>query len=275
MKKAVLQAVAVMMALLLCACSGGDATPEQEETPAEPKEPLPASELKKVFSDPESYIGERVELGGVVFTAPEYGEDTVTFQMWSDPVNREWNTIVGYGNPNLDIDLEEGQYVKVIGEIETVFEGENMWGATITAPAISAENVEISSYMDVVAPTIATAAAASPSIDQNGYVVTAEKVELSDTETRLYLSVSNNGSGNFNLYTFNMYLIQDGTQYETQTNFDGDYPELQNDIRPGVTSEAIITFPPIQQTDFQIVMEGRSDNWEENFDEYTFNFNFG
>ena len=270
MKKAALQVIAIVMALLLCACSGGNTS--QEEVSEEPKEPLPASELKKVFTDPEAYVGERVELGGVVFSTPEYDENAVYFQMWSDPVNYEWNTVVGYADP--DLALEEGQYVKVIGEIGDVFEGENMWGATITAPAISAESVEISTYMDVVAPTIATALASTPTIDQNGYSITVEKVELAETETRLYLSVSNNGSGNFNVYTFNMYLIQDGTQYETQYNLDGDYPELQSDIRPGVTSEAIITFPVIQQSDFQVIMEGRSDNWQENFNEYTFDLSF-
>lgn len=270
MKRVTLWAIIGMMVLSLCACGSGN-TPEAEQDEA-PKEPLPASELKKVFSDPESYIGERVELGGVVFTAPEYDENAVYFQMWSDPVNYDWNTVVGYPDP--DLALEEGQYVKVVGEIGDVFEGENMWGVTITAPAINAESIEISTYMDVVAPTIATASASTPTIDQNGYSITVEKAELADTETRLYLSVSNNGSGNFNLYTFNMYLIQDGTQYETTYNFEADYPEIQSDIRPGVTSEAIITFPTIQQGDFQVIMEGRSDNWQEDFDEYVFNFSF-
>ena len=148
-----------------------------------------------------------------------------------------------------------------------------MMGATVTAPAILADKVEVSSYIDVVSPTIATAAAAQPTVDQNGYAVTLEKVELAEDETRLYVSITNNGTGNFSLYSFNSTIIQDGTQYESQFNYDADYPELQTDIRPGVTTKGIMTFPPVQQGPFQVIMEARSENWDERFSEYTFDVN--
>lgn len=97
-----------------------------------------------------------------------------------------------------------------------------------------------------------------------------EKVELAEKETRVYLKVENAGSSNFNLYSFNAKIIQNGKQYEEETNFSADYPDVQTDLSVGVTTEGIFCFPAIEQADFQIVLEGSSDNWEEDLQPYTF-----
>ena len=263
------------LSLSLVACGGttsNQANPAQSGSAAEvQEEPLTQDELRSMFSNPDDYIGAKVELSGVVFGSVDSDEKGIYFQMWSDPVNIDRNTVIGYPDPSFQ--LEAGQYVKITGIVDHVAEGENMMGATVTAPAILADKVEVSSYIDVVSPTIATAAAAQPTVDQNGYAVTLEKVELAEDETRLYVSITNNGTGNFSLYSFNSTIIQDGTQYESQFNYDADYPELQTDIRPGVTTKGIMTFPPVQQGPFQVIMEARSDNWDERFSEYTFDVN--
>ena len=41
-------------------------------------------------------------------------------------------------------------------------------------------------------------------------------------------------------------------------------------MRPGVTTEGIITFPAVAQESFELVFEGSSDNYEEEFEEYRF-----
>ena len=193
------------LSLSLVACGGttsNQANPAQSGSAAEvQEEPLTQDELRSMFSNPDDYIGAKVELSGVVFGSVDSDEKGIYFQMWSDPVNIDRNTVIGYPDPSFQ--LEDGQYVKITGIVDHVAEGENMMGATVTAPAILADKVEVSSYIDVVSPTIATAAAAQPTVDQNGYAVTLEKVELAEDETRLYVSITNNGTGNFSLYSFN------------------------------------------------------------------------
>lgn len=276
-KKLLTLALSCALSLALVACGETDTNNQMNSAQSDPteeiqQEPLTQDELRFMFSNPDDYIGSKVELSGIVFGSVDSDEDGIYFQIWSDPINMDWNTVIGYLDPTFQV--EDGQYVKVTGVVDHVAEGENMMGVTITAPAILADTVEVSSYIDVVSPTIATASAAQPTVDQHGYAVTLEKVELAENETRLYVSLTNNGSGNFTLYDFNATIIQAGTQYEYQPNYDADYPELQTDIRPGVTTEGVITFPAVQQTPFQVIMEAHSDNWSENFSEYTFDVSF-
>ncbi|MBO8157855.1 MAG: hypothetical protein H0Z32_15635 [Bacillaceae bacterium] len=59
---------------------------------------------------------------------------------------------------------------------------------------------------------------------------------------------------------------------EEQYNYEAEYPEVQSDILPGVSSEGIITFPPLPEdaSKFQLYFEGSSDNWELDFQPFVF-----
>ena len=233
--------------------------------------PLTEDEIKRMYSSPEDYIGRTVELVGQVFAGVDYDEDGVYFQMWADAENFNNNTVVAYLDPSFTV--EDNQYVRVKGTVADVLVGENMMGATVTAPLIRADELAVLTYKEAVMPTIAVAEATTKTIEQRGYSVTVQTVELAEEETRAYISVTNNGSSTFSLYEFNMLLIQDGTQYEYTWNFMADYPELQTDIRPGITSEGVVVFPAIKEAPFQIIMEGDSGDWNEELEEYIFDFN--
>ena len=97
-----------------------------------------------------------------------------------------------------------------------------------------------------------------------------QKVELAETETRVYVSITNNGTDTFDMYSFNAKLIQNGKQYEEEANYEADYPEIQNDLSIGVTTEGIITFPPIEEAPFQIVLPANSGNYHEEINDYTY-----
>lgn len=213
-----------------------------------------------------------MELSGVVFNTVEYDEDGVYFQMWGDPENSDLNTIVTYPDPNFA--LESDQYVKLTGTVMGEFTGTNAFGGEISAAVVTADTLEISTYQDVVSPTLATASADVPTVEQLGYSITVQKAELAENETRLYISATNNGSANFTIYSFNMTIVQDGHQYEEESNYDADYPELQSDIRPSVTTEGVVTFPALENAPFQLIIEARSDDWDEDIQDYVFNLDF-
>ncbi|RHR10753.1 hypothetical protein DWX58_05055 [Pseudoflavonifractor sp. AF19-9AC] len=270
--------LAIAVAILLAGCSGNTESGSQEparrpsESVEEPQiAPLTEDEIKRMYSSPEDYIGRTVELVGQVFAGVDYDEDGVYFQMWADAENFNNNTVVAYLDPSFTV--EDNQYVRVKGTVADVLVGENMMGATVTAPLIRADELAVLTYKEAVMPTIAVAEATTKTIEQRGYSVTVQTVELAEEETRAYISVTNNGSSTFSLYEFNMLLIQDGTQYEYTWNFMADYPELQTDIRPGITSEGVVVFPAIKEAPFQIIMEGDSGDWNEELEEYIFDFN--
>ncbi|WP_040659714.1 DUF4352 domain-containing protein [Oscillibacter ruminantium] len=278
MKKLMSLVLALLLAATMVACGS---TPDSEshssstlsaENTSTGAVPLTASEIKQMYSSPESFEGSYVEITGQVFGTVEYEGDAIYFQMWGDPARSDLNTVVSYGDPSFD--LSANDYVQICGKVAGTFEGENMVGGKIIAPAIQATSVTKTSYQDAIAPTQSVATAGVPTQDQFGYSVTVQKVELADKETRAYISITNNGKDTFSLYSFNAIILQNGKQYDYVANYDADYPEIQTDLRPGITTEGVITFPAIEASAFQLIMEASSADWDEDVQDYTFDLSF-
>lgn len=251
------------------------ATPTQEPTQA--PEPLPTDapivylkedEIPYLYTNVNKYIGKYVNISGKIFMEPEKEEGAIYFQMFQNSVDSENNTVVAYYN---DLDVKDGDYVIIDGMVYDEFEGQNAFGGTVTAPMILATNVQISTYQEVTSPSIKTLKIDEKQ-EQYGYEIVFEKVEFAKDETRLYITVTNNGNSNFSAYTFNMKLIQNKKQYEEQSNYDADYPEVQTDLYPDTSTSGIVCFPAISQTDsFSLYIDGSSDDWDEEIEQYKFN----
>lgn len=177
------------------------------------------------------------------------------------------NIIVVYNTAGSTI--KEDDYVSIEGNYLGVTSYKSTMGYEISAHKIQATSIKKSSYIDAVSPTI-KGIELNKTMKQYGYSVTVQKVELAETETRVYLKIVNNGKSNFNLYSFNASITQNGKQFEEQTNYDGDYPEIQSNIRVGITSEGIIIFPKLEETSFKIILDGSSDNYNEDISEFVF-----
>ncbi len=229
--------------------------------------PLKGEAIKTLYSSPGSFKNHVVEIIGKVFTSPEVSDEGTVIQMYTDFENDDNNTIVHINDENFKVKTDD--YVKIVGKVGDVFEGENAFGASITAPTINAITQEIISYKDATAPTIKKINL-NKTIKQHGYSVTLKKVEFAKTETRIYVKVINAGKSKFSLYSFNAKLVQDGKQYEEQQNYDADYPEIQSDLLMGITTEGVIVFPHIKDSSFKVLLDGSSDDYEEEFTLYTF-----
>lgn len=233
-----------------------------------PDEYLAENEIPYLYSEPEKYIGRRVKITGKIFTEPDYAKDYVTVQMFQDIKNSDNNTAVAYYG--VSAELKNGDYIYIDGIVKDVLEGENALGGTVTAPLIIANNLEVKSYQDIVEPALKILEVGETQI-QNGYEVILEKIEIAESEARVYITINNNGKSNFSLYGFNAKLIQNKKQYEEQENWDADYPEIQTDLYPDTTTSGIICFPAINQEDnFVLYLEGHSDDYSEDFEDYKF-----
>ncbi len=262
-------AIAVVVLLIFVLFGGASGNSKQELLPKDERVYISEADIEKAYASPDSYRGQYVKLYGKVFGEPEKHEDAVYFQMYADPENYEKNTVVFlYGVQ----DIASDDYVVVDGVISGAYEYQNMMGGTITALQIETDSVEESNYIDCCAPTIKSVDL-NKTIDQKGYSVTLEKVEFSDIETRVYFTINNNGSDNFSLYEFNMKLIQNGTQYENDYNYNADYPQLQTDLMPGTTTSGIVVFPSLDpDAGAKLYCDGSCDNWRTNLEEYVFEF---
>lgn len=229
---------------------------------------LSDGEIPLMYSNPDSYVGDTVTLIGQVFTEPERSSGSIAFQMFQDPSGSSRNTLVYYVG---SADIKEGDYVRITGTVMGSFSGTNAFGGTIYAPAISTSQLEVISYIDAVSPSISTLNLSNATINQYGCSITIEKIELAAEETRVYVSVTNNSAEEFSFYRYSARIVQNGQQYELETNYDADYPEVSTDILPGVTSTGILTFPPLQNGAMQIILSGQSHDFSLDFEDYIFN----
>ena len=83
----------------------------------------------------------------------------------------------------------------ISGSVSGKYEGENALGSKITAPAIVADSVEVVTYQEACAPTLYTVTVQTAAQTQCGYTVSVDSVELAEKETRVAVTVTNNGQG--------------------------------------------------------------------------------
>jgi hypothetical protein len=229
-----------------------------------------SSKVDFIYSNPESYYGQFVDLTGKVFSELEKNDGYIGFQMFADPENSEKNTVIYYnGSTNIKTD----DYIKVTGYVYDTFTGANAFGGTISAPVIIATNVEKSSYIEVNVPTLKEVNYTDKIINQKGYTLEVTKVEFAERETRVYLKATNNAKDDFSIYTYSALITQENKQYEQESVWEEEYDELLSELKPGISDFGVLVFQAINQNDFKLIIEGSSDNWDIDIDEYTFNLN--
>ena len=226
------------------------------------------SEYQSLFTDASSYEGRDIQIAGKMFNSMEQDDEYKYFQMFHNLNGEDKSVVVAC--PLSSPDFAENDYVLATGKVKGTVVGENAFGGEVRALAIIAEMVEKTDYANAVNPSIRTIEANS-SIDQYGYVVTIDKIEFAESETRLYVTMTNNGLSTFYCYSFSAKVVQGNTQYETQYNYDADYQEPQSELLPGTQSSGILTFPPLDpNSSISVYFDGSSDNYDENLNTYRF-----
>jgi len=275
MKKLLIISFTILVILFVTvSCSNKSNVTSTQSSKTESKESSPGgkylteNEILQMYSNPDKYKGQKVNITGKIFVTPEYENDFVAIQIWCDIENNASNAIVYYGNT--EIKLKDGDYVKIDGTIKGVFEGKNAFGGAVTAPTIEADTLEILSYKDAVSPTIKELTFTDKIIDQSGYEVSFDKVEFAEKETRVYLTINNKSNNKFNAYAHSAKIIQNNEQFENEYNYDADYKKLQSDILPGVKSDGVIVFKAINQESFEFMIEGSSYNYDIDIKPYKF-----
>lgn len=101
-------------------------------------------------------------------------------------------------------------------------------------------------------------------VDQSGYRIEVTK------EICFYVTASNNVKDDFSIYTYSIVVTQNGKQYKLESNYNADYDELIDDIKPGITSSGIPTFPALEANDFNLIIEGSSDDLDIDLEKFQF-----
>lgn len=255
---------------LLAGCGGKEKNSGDTSEKSDKKEYVADNEIANVFSDPEKYEGKYIRLSGKIFNGPDKEENYAAYQAWHDITNSQNDFIFGLEDDSFAVD----EYVMVDGVITGTFEGENVMGGTVSCPMIHADSVEKLSYMETVVPTLKEITLENAVSEQNGISIKVDKVEFAEEETRIYVTESNGSADKFNMYIYDIKIVQNGQQIEqnmsSQSIYEGEYEQLSSDILPNASSSGILVFPAIDSSaGFQIYAEGSSDNWELDFAPFT------
>ena len=235
---------------------------------AEDAEPLlfTRENWNELATEPGKFKGAQVDIVGRVFAGVEKTSDGTAWQMFADPKNSEWNTIVMLEDS--DFDIENGDYVSVIGVVQKEQRGKNAFGGTISAPLVVATDAQVVDALAAATTPIKTIDEAA-TINQHELQVTLNKVEFAPDETRLFVTVRNGTENEANFYTFNARAVQGSTQYEAKTLHD--YPDIQSSLLPGVESSGVIVFPTMDvESSANFYLESRTDDFSTSFDQYIF-----
>ena len=222
--------------------------------------------ISDIYSNADKYKGKFIDVCGQVFNKKT--EDGITLlQINADVDNSEDNTLIYYqGNT----DVKTDDFIKVTGYILGTSEYSNALGGNISAPMIMSTKLEKSTYLEVARPTLKEIKYTDKVIDQNGYKVEITKVEFAEKETRVYVTAVNNAKDDFSIYTYSTVATQNGRQFEQESNYNANYEELKSELKPGITSNGILTFPKMEQSNFTIIIDGSSDNWDIDLKDYKF-----
>lgn len=256
MKKVIALLTVLILCIGLAGCGG-----EKDSSP------IKSSEIDQLYTSPDDFKDRTFEFTGRVLQV-EKDDDVFAIQAYYDMKNYDRNTVIYYSNDSFNADTDD--FIHVTGTIDGEFSGENALGGTVTAPIVIADNVELVDYQTALAPTIKEIVPTDNNQTQKGYSVTVDKIELAESETRVYLTVKNEGSATFNLYSFDAKLIQDGKQLDAQDNYEAEYPQVSSDLKKGASTEGIICFPAIEEKNFSLSFSAMSENYNETIKDFKF-----
>ena len=207
-----------------------------------------------LVGDPNSYKGATVNIVGQIFDVQQTA-DGIAFQMWADPANSEWNTIVVAQDTGLN--LAQDDYVRVKGIVREEYAGQNAFGGDVSAPLVDAVLVTKTTVVGAAQP--ATHSLGRATYTQAGITVTVQRIDFATNETRVLVFITNNSSSGFSFYDSSAKLIVGGRQYDP--TYSGDYPELSTDLTAGAHTSGYIVFPAVSSHGgVRMEMEGYSDD---------------
>lgn len=269
MKKILVCALAlIMMCFLsvgLTACGGGDSG--GGDTDSGNKEYVADTDIDNVIAGPDDYKGKYIKLTGKIYSVDKKGS-TIAIQCYHDVENsnREFMAYM-----DTEDSFKEGDYVNVDGKIEGKVRQDNEFGIYEDCLQIAADSIVAGPYQEIIAPAKTTKDEAKD-VETNDVTFTVSKVEYAETETRIYLAVKNDSSDKVSVYSTLAKVVQDGKQYETEFNYLGDYPEI-DEVVAGASADGIVAVKPLDpEKEAELILEPLSDNYEVEFGEVKIKF---
>jgi hypothetical protein len=197
----------------------------------------------ELVADPQGNRGAQVDITGKVFTDPEVSGNRAFMQIYADPKNSEWRTVVRADADAADLNRDD--YVRVKGSVGGQFEGENAFGAKRQAVEVQADSVDSVDPAEALDPAQSILQVGQKRENQ-GFSATVDRIEFGEETTRVDLTVRNNTGYKIRFFTHNAKIVQGSKQVDPDRySLRFDIPEPQSDLNPSVETEGVVVFGPV------------------------------
>jgi hypothetical protein len=158
--------------------------------------------------------------------------------------NTNTNVVVFYKDNGTK--LSDDDCIRILGTSDKPQQYSNAFSATISSATIDAYHIEKIDCAYVINPPKKTVFVDEEQ-QEGGITLSLNKIELSDKNTRAYLTVSSNKNNteDVHFYDFQSKAVQGDRQFATTYSFDVDYPKIKSDILPGITERGVVLFEPL------------------------------
>ena len=249
MKKVLSYFLIFIVTLCLVAC-GSEPEPKNSE-------PLSEEEFTSFYEKPPSFKGRTVENFPVVI-AQTVGEENGGF-LYRSYADQDYTNDIALKNKE-SMDVSEGDYVLINGEISGTYTYTSVMNAEITLPLITVNSFEKSdsSILNKAVEVIEV----GKTKKQKKISVTLDRVELAENSTRVYFTIKNGSSDKITIYTFNSFIMQGSTQFD-ESDISYEENTLKTDLNKGSESSGCLSFEKMDNlNDFTVSLEISSDDYE-------------
>ncbi len=175
-----------------------------------------------------------------------------------------------------DIDIKEGNWVKVEGKLDSYWNTQNMFSAELRVPIVVADNIFIISRSQAIPPIVTINV--GKTITQHGLSITLEKVEIAVSETRIYVKASNDSTSKASLYSYDSVIVQGQNQVKVKQLFgETDIKEPDTTLVSGTVTSGVIMFEPLDPNVRQaklIWSSPRAEDWQLQFSDWIWEFSW-
>lgn len=188
----------------------------------------------EVYTNAKDYLGYHINIKGKVFQVMGDNGASKGIQIWLDPDTCEQNLMIYYTS---DAEVKQDDYIMCSGYIDSVTKYKNAYDAELHVPLVYSTDLKKVTYIDVMAPATETITPEALKYEKFGYSISIDKIEFSEKETRVYATATNNGKALLNVG--DAVIVQDGKQYNSESNYEANYDEIPYEIVKGASSSGI------------------------------------
>ena len=237
---------------------GGSPPPEDAQGPSQGQyasdiETFTRPNYNILAASPDEHAGKEIDVIGQLLDNPESNGDQVAFQMFADPKNAEWSTIVHTDSESLD--LRTDNYVHVRGEVLGEMVGENAFGGEVRAVEVDAYSVERVEGVEAIDPTLDTLEVGQTQSGE-GLSITLESLDLGTKHVRAHVTARNEGEKTAKLNLDRSKFVQGGERIGARDPYDYSVTKPRSGLPTGEETEGTVIFGrPDPSKPFEVVFE--------------------